>query len=425
MKRKIKAMAVVLVMAIMMFVPQVAFAVSAPPPNPWYGTMQVEYRFAEDEPFRIPQQVSRFGYTYNLTSQSEPVLESEMPLTRTYSYRVEGVLDEKQLESIKDIPGLTITPVMVQAEQEIDKIEVVNKKTNDVDKIDQKKEFEVTVGFTDDGKPIKGPVVMNRTGVTFEVGPLDEDGLPLGYTATVIYRGVEMALIHGYYQVNESFTAARVSDVPVYVIVADYRTNEMPPPVATTLTPAAGGTGAGPGAGPGTTETAETVPEGLTTIEEEQVAQQAGAGPADIPGIVQDITDGIVPLGNAEVKGVWSFLSMIFCIAGIIIVGLSVITAAYQKKRWERLEDRPALVNSRGFLLRIITVVLAVNTVLTWVILDNFSYGMVWINENTLVVGILFIATTVLSIIVNAYTRRVYGQTEIEEEEDGITATAV
>ena len=422
--KKIITIAIALVLMIMMVPAQAAYAVSPPPANPQYGTLQIEYRFAEGEEMTVPQQIVRFGYTYNLVSQTAPVLESEMPLVRTYSYRVEGVLTQEQLDSIKGIPNITVTPVNVVAEQEIDRIEVLEKKTNDVDKIPMTtNSFDITIGFEADGTPITDKVELARTGVTFDLNTdlgdngYDEDGLPMGYIATVIYRGVEAVLVPGYYEVNETFMSDEESDVPIYVIVADYQTDQMPPPIDTVL---AGGGAGGAGGGPGDT--------GLTAIEDQQVAQQAGNGPLD-PGIIQDIADGLVPQGNTEVTGLWSLVSMILCIAGIVIAVLSAIRAfvginrRYNTETSVVLDEKAASANRRGLLLRILIVVISVVTLLTWILLDDFSRGVVWINGNTPIIAVMFAVTVLITIFANVHAKKTIGKITDDEEEVSSTAS--
>ena len=423
--KRIITIAIALVLTIMMVPAQAAYAVSPPPANPQYGTLQIEYRFAEGEDMTIPQQVVRFGYTYNLVSQTAPVLESDMPLVRTYSYRVEGVLTQEQLDSIKGMPNITITPVNVVSEQEIDIIEVLEKKTNDVDKIPMTtNSFDITVGFAADGTPITDKIELTRTGVTFELNTelgdngYDEDGLPMGYIATVIYRGVEAVLVPGYYEVNESFMSDEESDVPIYVIVADYQTDQMPPPIDIVLV---GGGAGGAGGGPGDT--------GLTPIEDQQVALQAGEGPADIPNIIQDIADGLVPQGNTEVTGLWSLLSMILCIAGIVIAVLSAVRAfirinrRYNTETSVILDEKTASANRRGLLLRVLIIVIAAVTFLTWVILDDFSRGVVWVNGNTPIIAVMFAVTVLITIFANVHAKKTIGKITDDEEEVSSTAS--
>jgi len=371
-----------------------------------YGTMQVEYRYAAGQTPDIPNEITQFGRTYYLVSVSDPVLESTLPVIRTYTYRIEGALTEEQLEEVKSIGNIELTPVKLIFEREVD-VEVIfpNKDrpeevlTNDVDDVPKKWPCYVTSGHTDSGYDT---VIFDRAGVSYELASpaYDKYGLPRGYVATVIYRGIESYQDVGYYYANATFfTSETESEEDIYVVVAEYRSEEIPPQV-------------------NEFSTIDSDPEPLGGAETEDLL-----GMIDLQGSnpFQNLIDGLVPLGGFGIAGVWSFLSMIFSIAAIavsVIIGIGMALRKVRVKRLEALDvydkDHLKLVKQRGVLLRILTIIFGVITLLVWLYFDNFNLGMVWINSYTVWVGILLAVTLVLCGITNARDKRIIGDGEDE-----------
>jgi len=373
-----------------------------------YGTMQIEYRYTAGSSPNIPNEIVQFGRTYYLVSVSDPVLESTLPVTRTYTYRIEGALTEEQLEEIKNIGNIELTPMDLVFEREVD-VEVIFPNaarpaevlTNDVDDIPKTWPCYVTSGTTASGYDTKN---FDRAGVTYELAnpPHDKYGLPRGYVATVIYRGVETYKAVGYYYADATFTTSETeSEEDVYVVVAEYRTDEIPPQINEF-----------------STIDTEPDPLGGAEIEDflERIALQ-GANP------IRNIIDGLVPLGGLGIIGVWSFLSMIFSIVAIIISVIIVIGMALRRVRVRRLEDVDVydrehlkLIKRRGVLLRILTIIFGAMTLLVWMYIEDFSFGMVWINSYTVLVGLLLAVTLTLCGITNARDKRTIGDGTDEDD---------
>lgn len=378
-----KTLAIALALLItMMAIPAAAVYATAPPSGyATYGTMQIEYRFAEGQTPNIPQQIERFGFTYYLVSQTEPVLERTLPTTRSYSYRVNGVLSQEELDKIQGLGNVTMEAVNVVLEREVDVIyEEGGLPTNDVEAIPLFKDFEVTSGYAASGYEIK---TLERTGVTFELGGIS-DGLPTSFDVTVVYRGVESYLAHGYYIAESIFnTSEDVDELDIYIIIADYETDQMPPPIEEIMLAADGGGGGD---------------SGLTTIEDGMVALQGG-------NPISDIMNGLVPVGSILVKGFWSFLSMIFSIAGVVLAALFAIGFFVNRKK-DMDEEEEKTVKTRGLILRVMTIGFGLIVLFTWLLWDNFSFGMVWINEYTLLIGVLLAIAVGLAVITKVRGKR-------------------
>jgi len=391
-----------LALTLMLALPMSVFA-AQPTAGGGATTMQIEYRYTEGQTPNIQQNITQYGQTYHLTSQTAPVLESTLPQTRTYNYRVEGALTPDQMAEVEALGNITLTPEDLVFEREVDKVTTMNMKTNDVDDIAMTKSFQVTSGTDPSGYEMKD---LDRVGVTFDLAnpALDSRGMPAGYVATVIYRGVETYTAVGYYYAAATFTSTEdAGGLPVYVIVASYDPDNVPTD-AQVFTP----TGISDNPTP-----AAALPPGLL----DTLGNQSG-------NPLTDILNNNVPLGGLAVNitGVWSVLSLIMAAAGIVIAAVFAIGAIMKRKQLKELSELGAYdeawlatVKRRSNILRILTIILGAITLLTWLFLDNFDLGMVWINGNTLLVGILFIVTIALCVLTNIRDKKLMADRPEEE----------
>jgi len=395
MKKAIR-LSVILAFALAMMMPASVFAAASPPGDVAGGSLQVEIRYAAGEEPNIPQQMNQFGFTYHLVSVSEPILEGELPTVRTYTFRIEGALTQEQIDSTSGLGNLKLTPVDIVYEEEVDKTRTFTMKTNDVDDVPKTWKFTVTSGEHPSGFEEKA---LTLVGVTFELATprYDSRGLPAGYEATAVYRGIQTYSDVGYYLAEATFETYEEEDdgTEVYVVVASYITDEMPPPAdeddGLIETPPA------PPQGTGT---------GLSEIDDGLVAMQG-------PNVFQNLIDGLVPLGGMDVAGVWSFLSLILSIAAIGMAAVFAIVAFAGRKRAATLakpgaeEDRLAIAKRRGLILRVLTLILGLITLMTWLFLDDFAFGMVWVNGTTLIIGIMLAVTAALCVFTHMRNKRI------------------
>ena len=406
MKKRI-SMLLMIVLALLLAAPAAAYATTPPPSGTTGGTLSVEYRFMEGEEPEIPLEITRFGFRYFLVSQSEPVLESTLPNRRTYSYRIEGALTQEQINNIQGLGDVTFTPVYLISEREIDRErELKNWLTNDIESIEETWVFnDVNIGSTT-GVDSKGPVELTLTGVTFtEITAFEDipDGpgtleLPAeyAYNGIAVYRGAESFSLHGYYYADMLYVTEEGVDIDVFVVVAEYQTEDMPPPIDIE-------TGVTPGE------------EIATTLSDNEVAlidQQSG-------NPIIDIINGLVPAGNFSETGAWSFLSLLLCITALyfaVVNFIGFIAKRRQANAYESMgvhdEERLAMLKKRGNILRVMTIFLGAMTLLMWLYLDNFAFGMVWINAFTPLIGILCGFTLVLRALTNHSEKKALLDTE-------------
>jgi hypothetical protein len=358
----------------------------------------VEYRYAEGETPNIPPSISQFGQNYNLVGTSDAVLESTLPTTRNYTYRVNGALTPEQMAEIQGTGDIAFTPVYLDKKEEADRYLELEVPTNDVEELPapavvNANEFANTFS---DGSSFSASAIA---GVEFEELPLDEFKIPSGFKANILYRGILTTPVLGYYLASANFTTSEVEDeTNQYIIVAEYAPEALPP----------------------------IVEEEEEAVEEEEAIEEPAEPEAALPtvGLSDDdvalidgqgdnpfanIANGQTPLGGFSVEGVWSFLSLILSAVAVVIAIFFVIGFAMKRSRVKQYEnigvydsEALALAKKRGNLLRLLTVLFGVLTLVTWLILDDFTVGMVWINANTIIVGVFFIVTVVLCGATNA-----------------------
>jgi len=407
--KKLKRMRLFIILAIAMALalPTSVSATEAPPEGAGGGMLQMEIRYAAGETPDIPQEMTRFGFTYYLVSVSDPVLESELPTVRTYTYRIDGALTPEQKANIEGLGDLNLTEVMIVFEEEVDMVATIRMPANDVDDVPKTRIFSVTSGTDLSGFEDKA---LTLTGVSFDLAKPEYDkyGKPAGYIATAIYRGIQTYSDVGYYLAEAVFTTYEEEEgTEIYVVVAEYRTEDMPPPIDEVEVAAAPPEPVEPGAGP-------------ETISDDIVALQGG-------NPIMNLIDGLVPLGGLNVGGVWSFLSLLFSFAALCMAGLFAVLAAMRQRRVADLaklgvhnEARLIAVKRRGVILRVLTIIFGLITLMSWIFLDNLSNGMVWINENTVTVGVLFAITIGLCGLANLRDKK-YLRDDVEAEKEGVT----
>jgi uncharacterized repeat protein (TIGR02543 family) len=178
-------------------------------------------------------------------------------------------------------------------------------------------------------------------------------------------------------------------------------------------------------------QTALSAVEGLSSAEVALIANQTG-------NPLADIASGNVPLGNLTVAGAWSLLSLLLA----MLVGLSVIALLLSGVMGRRRAgvlgagaNANASVNAgvglatggteqvlratvgkgaagkgpRLLPLKVFAVIVGALAVVTWLILDDPTLPMVWINANTAYVALLLAVHFVLSLAYTLIRRKRHG----------------
>ena len=298
-----------------LFFPYPAYATAAPDPVPEWN-IRIEYRYTEGEESKvnIPNNIVRLGRGYHLVERQAPVLETQLPALRTYTWHIEGVLSEKEIKELEEMDGVKLTAVEVPVGKLVDKTEILKDlPTNDVDALPYTKVFQVASATSPGGLNEEN---LACAAVRFEVQEYDEWDLPKYYEAEIVYRGLETVMEAGYYRVDQVYSSTEdLDDVNQYVIVAIYAPDQMPAAFGGTDTGGAGG-GAGDGAG--------TDGEGAITPPIDEM-------PAVIDGTETPLAG---PEISAEKPGLSSILPLLIGI--ILACCIAVMLLLEYKKRKER-----------------------------------------------------------------------------------------
>jgi hypothetical protein len=337
----------------------------------------MEYRYAEGESVIIPQTITQGGIGYHLLSQADPVAESSLPSTRTYTYKIDGAISPAELEELKKIPNIVLTPVNVEMEREVDKTGVIKGlPNNDVDYLPTSKEFSVTSAKTKNGISKEQ---LKRAGVTYKI-TAETDGLPTEYEATIVYRGIETYEDLGYYKADLTYlTDETVGSIPQYVIVAVYEPD-----------------------GAASAAEEETEPEVVPqeTVPDVRDPDAEVAAPADreteqldnqTGNPLVDLFNGNVPLGNLSRTDAWSIVSLLLVIIALAWSAVLVIGKITSKNRKiDRYNDILPERKKLSGLMSTFAIVVGVITALLWYLLDDLSLRMVMFNRYTIFIFAVF-----------------------------------
>jgi uncharacterized repeat protein (TIGR02543 family) len=109
---------------------------------------------------------------------------------------------------------------------------------------------------------------------------------------------------------------------------------------------------------------------------------------------LEELSNGNVPLGGLGMLGGWSLVSLIFSMVAVVIAALLIISRRRREdEEYRYAGDEELTEKKRSRLLKIITIAAGFLTLIVWLVLDNFSEQMIWINRNTLYVGIVLLIT--------------------------------
>jgi uncharacterized repeat protein (TIGR02543 family) len=158
----------------------------------------------------------------------------------------------------------------------------------------------------------------------------------------------------------------------------------------------------------GDAEKPDTSPQPQSEPQAERLAAE-GFTPRDVARIESqtgnpliDLLGGNVPLGKGTSSAVWSLLSLLLSVIAVVITILLSAGALLrgrnkeQESSGERDEEKKR--RRRGRLLKLIAGIVGILTLLVWLILDDTSLPMAWINRYTIIVVVFFIVHLVLVI---------------------------
>jgi amino acid transporter len=142
---------------------------------------------------------------------------------------------------------------------------------------------------------------------------------------------------------------------------------------------------------------------------------------------VLDIASGNVPLGSLRVLGAWSLLSLFLSCIAIIAAAVVLLSTLLRRRRddegqSERFTDEEGRDDSertrrRSLLLKVLATIAGILTPIVWLILDDLTLPMAWINRWTIFVAFLFIVEAVLIVAYVITTRRNARESDEDERQ--------
>jgi hypothetical protein len=183
--------------------------------------ISMEYRYAEGETPVIPDVISQFGVDYRLIGTSDPVAEGTLPETRTYTYRVSGLLTAEQIAQVSGLGDLKLTPVTGSRTYQVERDEVLTGlPTNDIEDLPPYQRYEESSAISP-GATVSGELKLAEA--SFTVSGKDRYGLPDRYTAYTVYRGSETTTYTAYYSGEATYKRTVTEDGEAsFVVVATY-----------------------------------------------------------------------------------------------------------------------------------------------------------------------------------------------------------
>jgi uncharacterized repeat protein (TIGR02543 family) len=121
---------------------------------------------------------------------------------------------------------------------------------------------------------------------------------------------------------------------------------------------------------------------------------------AQTGNIITDLANGNVPLGGLTAEGAWSLLSGIISIAGVILSIILAVGALTGRRRTGIDTYGDDETRRRGGkILRILTCIVGVVTLIVWIVLEDFTQPMIWVNNWTMLVAAIFIVQIALLVV--------------------------
>ncbi|MDR0875690.1 MAG: hypothetical protein LBN12_05720, partial [Clostridiales Family XIII bacterium] len=118
----------------------------------------------------------------------------------------------------------------------------------------------------------------------------------------------------------------------------------------------------------------------------------AGKLEAQSGNILNNLANGNVPLGNFFGNGAWSLLDLIFAVIAAVLSIYLIVGAVLKRRRDQGIDSyTEEEVKQQGNVLKVLAIAAGVLTIVVWLILDDLSTPVTWINKWTLPVVIIFI----------------------------------
>jgi len=127
--------------------------------------------------------------------------------------------------------------------------------------------------------------------------------------------------------------------------------------------------------------------------------------------------NGNVPLGHIAHQGAWSLASLLFGVVGIIISLLLALGFLLGRKNeddeWDAQQDEELARRRKTVMaLKVAAIALGVIVMAVWLILEDFSLPMIWINQWTLVILVLLLVQLIVFAVYKAKAYKLKSETQ-------------
>lgn len=161
------------------------------------------------------------------------------------------------------------------------------------------------------------------------------------------------------------------------------------------------------GAGGTTGGEDDTIADGPIASNEERMAAQSGNPFADIAG-------GNVPLGGFGQSSAWSLLNL-FMALGSFAMAFYLLISSLRRRKLEYADEAGESEyrkSGKRFLnpLRILSILASVITIVLFLLLDNMSDPMVWVNQWTLLLLTSFVVSVLFNVLQVIRSRRAHAE---------------
>jgi uncharacterized repeat protein (TIGR02543 family) len=109
--------------------------------------------------------------------------------------------------------------------------------------------------------------------------------------------------------------------------------------------------------------------------------------------VITDLLDGNVPRGFAKAKGVWGFSNLIIAVLAFALAVTTILRSIAKRKQ--------LYFSKTTYILRTASIICGLVAVIVWLVVEQITAQVVWINQWTVPLAILFSAQVVIMAVHN------------------------
>jgi uncharacterized repeat protein (TIGR02543 family) len=140
--------------------------------------------------------------------------------------------------------------------------------------------------------------------------------------------------------------------------------------------------------------------------------------------VFSNLANGNIPLGNFFAKGAWSLVSLLLALIAVIISIVLFLGAIANRGRNKDLDvygESEARKKRKSAIFRALTIIAGIVTLIVWLVIDDPTKVVAWINQWTLVIAIIFVVQIILF---SVYRNKIRKEDYDGDEQDYTQAAA-